>query len=200
MKRVKTSSRILVAAGLALLIGCSTNVRPTAPGEEPGAALEDARNEVRTMATDALQELYAREPGARQVVRNATGYAVFSNFGMKILVAGGGGGKGLAVSNRTRQEVFMRMAEIQAGLGFGIKKFRQVWVFQSQDAFDDFVNKGYEFGAQASLSAKTSSAGGAVAGAISVSPDVWVYQLTDEGLSAELTVKGTKYYRDKGLD
>lgn len=200
MDPVRKCNRLLTMLTLALLAGCATNVRPTARGEDPGVALEEARNEVRAMARDALHELYGREPEARRVVENAAGYAVFSNVGVKILVAGGGAGKGLAVSNRTRQEVFMRMAEVQAGLGFGAKKFRLIWVFQNQDAFDDFVNKGYQFGAQASLSAKTTEAGAGIAGAVSVSPGVWVYQLTDEGLSAELTVKGTKYYRDKGLD
>jgi lipid-binding SYLF domain-containing protein len=94
----------------------------------------------------------------------------------------------------------MRMAEVQAGLGFGVKKFRLVWVFQAQDAFDRFVNSGYEFGGQAALSAKAGSTGAGVTGAASVSPGVWVYQLTDDGVAAELTIKGTRYYRDKALD
>jgi lipid-binding SYLF domain-containing protein len=94
----------------------------------------------------------------------------------------------------------MRMAEVQAGIGFGIKKFRLVWVFETQGAFDDFVNKGYQVGAHATLAAQASGMGGGVAGAASVSPGVWVYQITDDGLAAELTVKGTKYYRDTQLN
>jgi hypothetical protein len=31
-------------------------------------------------------------------------------------------------------------------------------------------------------------------------PGVWLFQITDDGLAAELTVKGTRYYRDKALD
>jgi hypothetical protein len=38
----------------------------------------------------------------------------------------------------------------------------------------------------------------AVAGAIS--KDIWLYQLTDDGLAMELTAKGTKYYKDKALN
>ena len=132
-------------------------------------------------------------------MEGAAGYAVFSNSALKILVAGGGQGKGLAVNNKTRQEVFMRMAEVQAGLGFGAKKFRLVWVFETQDAFNKFVNSGYQFGGQATLTAKAAGKGAGFAGAASVSPGVWVYQLTDDGIAAELTVKGTKYYRDKKL-
>jgi lipid-binding SYLF domain-containing protein len=200
MKRIRTSFRTFTALSLAVLVGCSSNIRPTAPGENPSVALEEARDDVRTMARNTLQELYARQPGAKRAVENATGYAVFSNFGMKILIAGGGKGEGLAVNQKTKREIFMRMAELQAGLGFGVKKFRLVWVFETQGAFDDFVNKGYELGGQATLSAKASGKGAGYAGAVSVSPGVWVYQLTDDGIAAELTVKGTKYYRDKDLN
>ncbi len=42
--------------------------------------------------------------------------------------------------------------------------------------------------------------GAAVAGAISVSPGVWLYQMTKDGLALELTVKGTKYYKDDDLN
>jgi hypothetical protein len=30
--------------------------------------------------------------------------------------------------NKTKQETFMKMFEVQAGLGFGVKKFSLVWV------------------------------------------------------------------------
>ena len=30
----------------------------------------------------------------------------------------------------------MKMAEVQAGLGIGVKKFRVVWVFESKQALD----------------------------------------------------------------
>jgi Uncharacterized conserved protein len=188
------------ALGLVLLVGCSTNVREAAPGESATAPAEEARNVVRSMARDTLSDLYASQPAAKQAVENAAGHAVFSNFGMKILVAGGGTGKGVAVNNKTGKEVFMRMAEVQAGIGFGVKKFRQVWVFQDQAAFEKFVNSGFEFGGQATLAAKASGEGLDLAGAVSVSPGVWLYQLTDEGLAAELTVKGTKYYPDAELN
>ena len=65
--------------------------------------------------------------------------------------------------------------------------------------------KGIAPGAE-SRSQKTSTAaqvddkGGAFAGAISVSPGIWLYQLTDDGLALELTGKGTKYYKDDDLN
>jgi hypothetical protein len=39
-----------------------------------------------------------------------------------------------------------------------------------------------------------------MAGAVSVSDGVWMYQLTDKGVAAEITAKGTKYYKDDDLN
>jgi lipid-binding SYLF domain-containing protein len=200
MKRTMKIIGPLTVLSLGLLVGCTSNIRETAPGEDPSVALEEARDDVRAVANNTLQMLYARQPQVRQLLEGAAGYAVFSNFGMKILFAGGGTGRGLAVNNATRQETFMRMAEVQAGLGFGAKKFRLVWIFETQDAFNNFINKGYQIGGQATLTARASGKGAGYAGAVSVSPGVWVYQITDDGIAAELTVKGTNYYRDKKLN
>lgn len=200
MKRTQMIVGFILIAGLTLTTGCTSNIRASAPGEDRQVAVEEARVETREMARDTLQALYRDRPAARQGIEKAAGYAVFSNFGMKILVAGGGTGQGVAVNNATRREVFMRMAEVQAGLGFGVKKYRLVWVFETQDAFNKFINSGYEFGGQATLAAVASGQGLATSGALSVSPGVWLYQITDTGLAAEATVKGTKYYRDKELN
>lgn len=164
------------------------------------ATKAEKQADVRKMERETLARLYRASPGAKQAVERAAGYAVFSNFGMKILVAGGGSGSGVAVDNASKKAVYMKMAEIQAGLGIGIKKFRLVWVFESKQALDQFVNAGWEFGGQASVAAKAGDKGASFDGAMAVSPGVWLYQLTDDGLAAELTAKGTKYYKDGDLN
>ena len=45
-----------------------------------------------------------------------------------------------------------------------------------------------------------SSAGTTYQGAVAVSPGVWLYQLTGDGLALELTAKGTKYFKDGDLN
>ena len=156
--------------------------------------------EVRKAGQNALAVLYKAQPSARKAVESAAGYAAFSNFGMKILVAGGGSGKGIAVDNKTKAVTYMRMAEVQAGLGFGVKKFQLVWVFENDKALNAFINSGWEFGGQATAAVKAADKGTAYQGAVSVSPGVWLYQLTDTGLALELTAKGTKYYKDGDLN
>jgi lipid-binding SYLF domain-containing protein len=159
-----------------------------------------AREEVQKMAKETLERLYKAQPSAKQAVAKAAGYAVFSNFGLKIFVAGSGKGDGLAFNNATKAVTYMKMLEVQAGLGLGIKKFRLVWVFEKQKDLDNFINSGWELGGQASAAAQTGDVGASFQGALSVSPGVWVYQLTDDGLAVELTAKGTKYYKNDDLN
>lgn len=162
---------------------------------------EQQRAKIREMRDQALTELFKDQPSAQGVIESAAGYAVFSNFGVKILVAGGGSGAGMAVANANGKETFMKMAEVQAGLGFGVKKFRLVWVFVDEADLNSFINSGWEIGAQTTASAQYGDQGAQVySGAVSIKPGVWLYQLTDDGLALELTAKGTKYYRNDELN
>ena len=158
------------------------------------------QGEVRKTAQETLQRLYKAQPSAQATVEHAAGYAVFNNFGLKILLAGSGKGEGIAVDNQTKKETFMKMVELQAGLGFGAKKFSVIFVFNNQKVLDDFINSGWEFGGQATAAAKTEDKGASMGGATSVSDGVWMYQMTEKGLAAEITAKGTKYYKDDDLN
>ena len=171
-----------------------------APGVALAAKKEEEQAEVRKAAESALAAVYKAAPSARQAVAKSAGYAAFSNFGMKILLAGGGSGKGIAVNNKTKATTYMKMAEVQAGLGFGVKKFQLLWVFETEQALDKFVNSGWEIGAQATASAKAGDKGAAYQGAVSISPGVWLYQVSGDSLALELTAKGTKYYKDSELN
>ena len=87
-----------------------------------GAELTDKEKQERRGEIDVqISELYEVSPAARSHIKSAAGYAVFSNFGMKILFAGGGSGKGLALNNRTGERTYMKMLEVQAVLGLAPK-------------------------------------------------------------------------------
>ncbi len=160
----------------------------------------EEQKQVRKMAQDTLQRLYKAEPKAKGAVEGAAGYAVFSNTGLKIFMLGSGKGEGIAVNNKSKTETFMKVVELQAGLGFGVKKFSVIFVFDNDKAFDSFVNSGWEFGGQSTVAATTGDKGGAMTGAASVSDGVWMYQMTDKGVAVEITAKGTKYYKDNDLN
>jgi lipid-binding SYLF domain-containing protein len=161
---------------------------------------KEKQAELQKKASATLERLYKARPSARAAIKNAAGYAVFNSGGVKILVAGGGRGQGIAVDNATQKIVYMKMREIQAGLGMGAKKFSTIFVFETKDALERFINSGWEFGGQSTAAAKTGDGGGSLQGAVSVSPGVWMYQLTDKGLALELTGKGTKYFKNDDLN
>jgi lipid-binding SYLF domain-containing protein len=173
-------------------------LRPAVVGAD--TKKDDKKREIQKMAENTLQRLYKADPKAKSAVEKAMGYAVFSNTGIKILLAGSGNGRGIAVNNKTKAETYMKMLEVQAGLGFGVKKFRVVFVFDNEKVLNSFVNSGWQFGGQSTAAATTGTKGGAMAGAVSVSDGVWMYQLTDKGLAAEVTAKSTKYSKDDNLN
>lgn len=183
-----------------LLLFAVLTMMPLIAVEAADKSPAQIQSQIRQNSTQILDQLYGIAPSARKQIASAYGYATFSTFGMKLMVAGGGSGKGMAVSHKPSREVFMKMASVQAGLGFGVKKTSLVFVFRNKAAFDQFVNSGWEFGGQASVAATTGNEGLAIDGAVSVAPGVWLYQMTDQGLAAELAVKGTKFYKDSDLN
>jgi len=193
VNRFLIGSRFVVASPFCLLA-----VGTSADDEKDK---EKERTEVRQMAQQTLARLYKAQPSAQAALQKGYGNAVFSNTGIKILFGGSGRGEGVAVNNKTKAETFMKMLEIQAGLGMGVKKFKVIFIFDNQKAFDGFVNSGWDFGGQTSAAAKTSpEKGGAMQGAASVSDGIWIYQMTDKGLALEITAKGTKYSKDDDLN
>ena len=192
---ITTGKGIAIRKFIFLTLACSLAIVAHAADDKKA----EEQKAVRKMAQDTLQRLYKAEPKAKGAVEGAAGYAVFSNTGLKIFMLGSGKGEGLAV-NKSKQETFMKVVELQAGLGFGVKKFSVIFVFDNDTAFNSFVNSGWEFGGQTTAAATTGEKGGALAGAASVSPGVYMYQLTDKGVALEITAKGTKYYKDDDLN
>jgi lipid-binding SYLF domain-containing protein len=199
-----------IFAGLAIVLSLAAgsahsqilqNLENAITGNTPSQAdIAAARQEVQGASQNALSALYAMQPGARRDIERAAGYAAFSTFGMKLMIAGGTSGKGLAVNNRTGVQTYMRMLQVQGGLGFGVSKNQLIFVFTTEQALSNFINVGWEFGAQANLSAMAGGEGGMFTGAAQIAPGVYLYQITETGLSATLTVAGTKFFIDSDLN
>jgi len=166
----------------------------------PDKTIAEQRQDVLIKNQAILKQLYEAQPKARELIEKSVGYATFSNFGMKILIAGGGTGSGVVINKANKRPIFMNMAEVQAGLGIGIKSFQNIFVFETEAAMNDFVNSGWTFGGQVTAAAKYEKDGGAYQDATVVAPGVLMYQLTDSGLAAEITGKGTKYYKNTDLN
>ena len=189
MRVLNVSVIMLLCLGLQ---GCET--APLSQGEK--LAQQD---DVRYMANQSLEQLYAANPEARSAVTNAAGYAVFSDIGFKLLYGGGEKGRGIAINNSTKHETFMKMFELQPGYGLGASKFRLILVFETPDEFDNLVTSGWEAGGNMMAAAKTNTSGSAWAGAVTLSSGVHMYQVTEEGLIVGVSITGGKFYKDKEL-
>jgi lipid-binding SYLF domain-containing protein len=164
-----------------------------------GATLADRRGEVMKMHDDALDELYARDPVAREKVATAAGHGVFSNIGTNLLLVTTEGGYGVAVDHKTGERSYMKMAGAGLGIGIGAKDTRLVFIFNSELALADFMSGSWAAGADADAAAKVVDAGGEQS-VTAKTGDVEIYTLTRNGLALSATVSGTRFYRDGYLN
>lgn len=163
------------------------------------ADIEDERNAVRDMRDEVLADLYEIKPEAEGRIKKAEGYAVFSNIGVNVVFASFAGGHGMVV-DKFGHETFMKMGSAGLGLGLGVKDFRGVFVFYDEKSLQDFVQYGWDFSANADAAARSDEKGGQVSVAGNIKNGVEVYQFTENGLSAQATLQGTKYWRDAALN
>src|SRR5918995_6905606 len=125
-----------------------------------GATLADRRYEVMKMHDDALEELYARDPIAKEKVESAAGHGVFSNIGTNLLLVTTEGGYGVAVDHETGERSYMKMAGAGLGIGIGAKDTRLIFIFQSELAMADFTSGSWAAGADADPAPQGGGAGG----------------------------------------
>lgn len=193
--------KLQIGRRVALLAAVAVMLAAFLPISGANAASPDQqRADIRNTANKTLDQLYAAQPSAKMAVQKAAGYAVFSEISTKILLAGGGGGKGIVVDAVAHQETFMTMATLQAGYGMGITKTHLVWVFERESALRNFIDNGLILGTDVNLQVNPGTGGALYGGAVEVQPGVWLFQLNDAGLALDLTVEGTKYFKDSGLN
>ena len=219
MQRILRLGRaaLMLAAPALLYTGCMT---------ARGGSVAEKRTYVKQMRDEALTELYGRDASLRSKIASAAGYAAFSNLAGGVLFVSTGQGYGVAHNNRSGRDTYMKMAELGAGMGLGLRHFRAIYVFNDAETFRKFVDQGWEFGADANaalIAGGTGVAGGAegnvvaggaasggsgsagggnarAAGAGSAGSSIEIYQLTESGLMLRGGVAGTKYWKDSDLN
>lgn len=170
-------------------------------GCSPGNKLTTAEKKqaIDTMASETLQRLYTEKVSTKEEVKNAAGYAAFSNANINIIFASAGGGYGVVVDNATGARTYMKMGSGGVGLGIGAKDYRQVLIFNTEEAMKGFIESGWEFGGHADAAAKAGDKGGEASGEGMIG-DTKVYAMTEAGLALQATVTGTKYWKDDELN
>lgn len=161
---------------------------------------DEQRAGIDRMAAEVLSDLHREAPGSKDYIDRAAGYAVFSSLGVNVFLVSTANGKGVAHYKGSGEKVYMRMLSAGTGVGMGVKDFRLIFVFQTREALDLFVEEGWTAGAQADAAARHGDQGDAAALAIDVSPGVKLYQLTESGVALQATIHGTKYWKDDDLN
>ena len=157
--------------------------------------IEAKRSQIDATAGAALDQLLKGNPNAKALFEKAYGWAAFDNLKLGFFFSGGGG-KGVAVERKTGKRTYMEMGSVGFGLAFGGKKYQVVFLFQTKDAFDSFVNNGWQAQGSASGTAGTAQ-GGAQTGFVN---GMAIYQIGSAGLMANVDLTGSKYFKSKDLN
>ena len=184
-----------VTCGLAVIAmvfaGCATPVGDTA---------SEQKAYVQKMRTETLAELYKEKPITRETIAKSTGYAVFSNININLFLLSSGNGYGIARNMKTGEDIYMKMRSLGVGLGAGVKDFRAVLIFKTDESLKKFTTEGWEWGGHADAAAKSGEKGGAVGGAGDITADMEIYTFTENGIALQATIAGTKYWKDDELN
>ena len=159
----------------------------------------EKRQAILDMQQNALARLYTEKPDTRSQVRDAAGYAVFTNANINVIFFAAGTGYGVVNNQITGTKSYMNMAEGGVGLGLGAKDYRVVMVFHTQKAMSYFIENGWTVGGNADAAAKAGNKGMSAEGEGYLG-NVTVYTMTESGLALQATVKGTKFWVDKELN
>ena len=159
--------------------------------------LEEKRAELRNKVQSTLALCYEHYPEAKYTVENGVGYAVFANTGSHYGFFGNAHGRGMAINNQTGEEVFMKMSQLQLGVGVGIKEYSIVFVFTKPEAWQKFIESKWSVDKSYSADASDGVSGGSSDGAIHCGKGVLAYQFTTKGVALELSLGGIRYVKDK---
>ena len=165
-----------------------------------GNTVAEQRQYVLDMRDEALARLYDEQPVAKEQIKGAAGYGVFSNINSNIFLLSTGSGYGVVTDNKGKNPTYMKMMTLGGGLGLGLKDFRAVIIFRKREDMERFVEKGWEFGGQADAAFKSGDKGAAFSAAQTIDFDIITYQLTENGAALQATLQGTKYWKHKDLN
>ncbi|MDQ7060498.1 MAG: hypothetical protein Q9M43_04980 [Sulfurimonas sp.] len=149
---------------------------------------------------ESLELLYTYKSGTQKDIKSAYGYATFKSIGMTMFIMTAEGGYGVAHNNQTGEDTYMDMVAGGMGMGMGVKDFRAIFIFDNKKDFDDFVDNGYEANAQADATIKAEEDGDSINEAITLKEGMKLYKLTQNGMAMQITIQGSKYWKDKTLN
>src|SRR5882724_7883958 len=140
-RRTQMSLRTIATVLVAALLTAGWASAKDPPAEK--------REKIHKMASQTLEDLYKLHPSPQGAVQKSVGYAVFSNLGVNLLLLSTARGSGLAVNSKSKKETYMKMISAGVGIGAGVKDYRVLFLFETDQALARFIDSGWEGSAQA---------------------------------------------------
>jgi lipid-binding SYLF domain-containing protein len=169
-----------------LVVACSSTYRSMSPQEKRDFLIE--------LEQQTLEELVEKAPEAQTEIDRSVGHAVFSSRLAKVPFVGAGEGIGVVFDAETGERTYLKVGRLDVGGGLGVREYRLVVVFFDHEPLRKLASGKLELGAGVEAGAKDKEIGtgaGGVAG--SRTEKRVLYQLSDEGVSATLTVRAIRY-------
>ncbi|HET8752993.1 MAG TPA: lipid-binding SYLF domain-containing protein [Salinimicrobium sp.] len=173
---MKIISKIQIAAFFFILAGFSLN------------AQTDKQEEIIRDAERAKEAFIAEDPGLRDFFEDAAGYAIFPNVGKGAYIIGGASGNG-AVYQDGRLIGMADLKQLDIGLQFGGKAFREVIFFETEIDLERFKRGNFELSGNASAVAVEEG----VAKTIGFQDGVAIATMPKAGAMVEVSVGGQKF-------
>jgi lipid-binding SYLF domain-containing protein len=173
-------THLVLAPALAVIVsfavGCSSS--PDTP---------QSRQTLRTDAKAALDAMAARDPGVRDFVDRAHGYAVFPKVGKGAAVVGGASGRGV-VYEKGEIVGYAQLKQASIGLQAGAQTYSELLVFENETALGKLRAGNLTLGAEAAAYALQSGGGREYR----YQNGVAIFTLPRSGVMAAAAVSGQK--------
>jgi len=173
-----------------LTIAVTVCVLLLANGVGFAAKKKDKRAKIDAEAAESIERLFEENAKAKALFERSFAYAAFDNTQTALIISGGGG-KGVGVERSSGERTYMKMASAGVGIGIGIQMMKTVFLFETESAYRKFVDEGWD--ADTSASAAAGDAG--INAQSEFVNEMMVYQMTEKGLIAQASLKGTKYWK-----
>jgi len=139
---------------------------------------------------ETLARLVKEEPKTEAELAQAVGYAVIEKKVVKVPMIGAGGGAGVVVEKASGKKSYLRVPQLQFGLGWGGRAEKVILIFQDLEKLRDLANGTWKAGIEAEAAAKAGNVGAAGGGGTGdlMKEGFTTYVLTDAGVSATATI------------
>ena len=150
--------------------------------------------EIDGQVDQALKDLYAQVPAAKELSTVSKGILVFPEVVKGGLIVGGQYGEGALIKNG-KKSAYYSTAAASYGLQAGLQKFGYVMFFMTEDALA-YLDKsaGWEVGAGPSIVVMDEGTAKSMTTS-SLQDDIYVFFFSQKGLMAGLGLQGSKITR-----